>query len=171
MAGQLPPTLGSLLPERGSELTAKQEWWSQGVRFQCQGSGQCCVSRGEYGFVFLTLEDRRRMARHLNISTAQFTRKYCQKLGPAFHLKEDPKDPNCLFLEGKRCGIYSARPVQCRTWPWWPEVMNAKTWKKEVASYCPGVGKGPLISAEEIRRNLVDQKKAEMEISGVLGDL
>lgn len=143
-----------------------KKWWSEGVRFQCQGSGQCCISRGEYGFVFLTLEDRRNMARELGVSLATFTRRYTTKLGPAYHLKEDPARPECMFLEGNRCQVYKARPVQCRTWPFWPEVMGAKAWKKEVAAYCPGVGKGPLRPAADIERQLKEQQAAEDEISG-----
>lgn len=143
-----------------------KKWWSEGVRFQCQGSGGCCISRGEYGFVFLTLDDRRNMAKELKVSLATFTRKYTTRLGPAYHLKEVPSRPECMFLSGTRCDVYHARPVQCRTWPFWPEVMGAKAWKKEVAANCPGVGKGPLRSAEEIQKQMDLQIKAEDEISG-----
>jgi Fe-S-cluster containining protein len=64
-----------------------------------------------------------------------------------------------------RCSVYEGRPDQCRTWPFWPEVMDAKTWKKEVAAFCPGVGKGRLHSAEEIRKNLVLQSKSELNLA------
>ena len=43
----------------------KQPWWKDGLRFQCQQSGKCCVSHGEYGFVYLTLADRQNIARAL----------------------------------------------------------------------------------------------------------
>lgn len=140
------------------------DWWSEGVRFQCQGSGKCCTSHGEYGFVFLSLEDRRRFAKYFKISTTQFTKKYCQKFNGAFHLTEDPKNPDCMFLKNKRCGVYEARPTQCRTWPFWPEVMQAKTWNKEVLSFCPGVGKGPVIKKSEIEKNLKLQSRSEDQI-------
>lgn len=139
----------------------KKEWWSEGLRFQCQGSGKCCTSHGEYGFVFLTKEDRERMAQHLGLTLAAFTRKYCQRSNGFFHLKEDGKNPDCLFLKDKRCSIYEARPVQCRTWPFWPDVMNAKTWKKEVVTFCPGVGKGPVIPEAKIRAALKEQAQSE----------
>lgn len=135
----------------------KTDWWKQGVRFQCQGSGNCCTSRGEYGFVFLTLQDRKNMAKLLKVSTTVFTKKYCDKLNGVFHLKEDKKNPDCLFLKGKRCTVYAARPTQCKTWPFWPEVMNAKTWNKEVVGFCPGIGKGPKISGTQIEKILKEQ--------------
>jgi len=106
------------------------------------------MSRGQYGFVYMTLEDRRRMAKVLKLRTSVFTRTYCDFDGEYWHLK-DP-DKNCQFLDGKRCTVYLGRPAQCRTWPFWPENMNAKTWNKDVAAFCPGVGKGRLYSAKEI---------------------
>jgi len=142
----------------------KKEWWSEGLRFQCQGSGKCCTSHGEYGFVFLTKEDRQRMAKHLDLTLSAFTRKYCEKTNGFFHLKEDGKNPDCHFLKEKRCSIYEARPIQCRTWPFWPDVMNAKTWKKEVVTFCPGVGKGPVIPADKIQQALTEQTDSEHQL-------
>lgn len=139
-----------------------KEWWRQGVRFECTGSGKCCTSHGEFGFVYLNREDRQRYAKFFNLSTAEFTRKYCEKTGGIWHLKEDPKNPDCMFLVGgKRCGTYEARPTQCRTWPFWPEVMNAKSWAKDVKAFCPGVGRGELIPGEKIEAQLREQLKSE----------
>lgn len=147
-----------------SANAGKSSWYHKGVRFQCQGSGNCCVSRGEYGFVFLTLKDRQRLARHLKMSTASFTRKYCDRYYGAWHLKEEVDRPECIFLKGHRCQVYAARPTQCRTWPFWPEVMSAKAWKSEVVAFCPGVGKGPLIPREEIEKRATEQALSEREI-------
>ena len=41
---------------------------------------------------------------------------------------------SCVFLgdDGKLCTIYEARPVQCRTYPFWPKVMNTQqAWDDE----------------------------------------
>lgn len=149
---------------KNNENIKKTEWWAEGVRFQCQGSGNCCISRDEYGFVFLTLSDRKRFAKYFGITIQAFTKKYCTKRAGLFHLTEIKTDPNCMFLKDKKCSVYQARPTQCRTWPFWPEVMNAKTWQKEVSSFCPGIGKGPLISAEKIKASIEEQKKSENEL-------
>lgn len=135
-----------------------------GIRFECQGSGKCCTSHGEYGYVFLTLEDRRRMAKHLHLSTLQFTKTYCDRTQGYFHLKETKQNPDCLFLVKKRCSIYAARPTQCRTWPFWPEVLNPKTWSKEVATFCPGVGRGKKHNPSEIEKNVAEQTKSETQL-------
>ena len=108
----------------------------------------------------MTKEDRIRMAKVLKLSTREFTKKYCEKEEGVFHLIDGPEG-RCQFLEGKRCGIYEGRPTQCRTWPFWPEVMDSKTWNKEVASFCPGVGKGRTWSKEEITEQLKIQEDSE----------
>ncbi len=138
----------------------KAPWWDKGIRFECQGSGKCCVSHEGYGYVYMTTEDRVRMAKTLNLSTDEFTRQYCTQDEGVYHLV-DGAEGRCHFLEGRRCGIYDGRPTQCRTWPFWPEVMGAKTWNKEVAAFCPGVGKGKLWSKKEIREQLAIQSRSE----------
>jgi len=135
-------------------------FWENGVQFQCQGSGNCCVSRGGYGFVYLTKVDRVRMAAHLKLSTRAFTQKYCDQKNEVWKLKDTSND-DCVFLKQKRCSVYEARPTQCRTWPFWPEVMNAKVWREEVATFCPGVGKGKTWSKEEVEIQLADQITSE----------
>lgn len=156
---QKPTSKKSQSPDAGPS-----KWWSEGIRFQCQGSGQCCVSRGEFGFVYLTKDERQKMAAFLDMPTAAFTRKFCKKTDGVWHLK-DGKGPECVFLKGNRCEVYKVRPTQCRTWPFWPEVMGAKQWAKDVESYCPGVGKGRLIKADEIDAALQAQVQWETDLS------
>ena len=73
-------------------------------------------------------------------------------------MKELDKKRNCIFLKKKKCIVYKARPEQCRTWPFWPENMNAKKWKKEIINFCPGIGKGKKYSFQEINK-IVDRDK------------
>jgi Fe-S-cluster containining protein len=141
-------------------MSLEKTWWKDGIRFECQGSGKCCVSHGEYGFVYVTAEDRLKMAKLLKISMQAFTKKYCTETDGFFHLNESG-NPACLFLKDKKCSVYEARPTQCRTWPFWPEVMNAKSWKTDVASFCPGVGKGRVWPAAEIESLLKKQAHSE----------
>ena len=160
------PTKAELLEKavaKPAKATPKPKWWADGVRFECQGSGRCCVSRGEFGFVYMTEEDRERCAKVMGMTTSAFTRRYCGITDGVYHLK-DGKGPECIFLEGNRCTVYEGRPVQCRTWPFWPEVMSAKAWKTEVAAYCPGVGKGRLHTAKEIKAVLDEQKDWETDL-------
>ncbi len=133
-----------------------------GIRFQCQGSGNCCVSHGDYGHVYLTKKDRRLLASHLGIRTSSFTRKFCELNMGVWRLK-DTSDGSCIFLKKRRCGVYAARPTQCRTWPFWPEVLNPKVWSTEVKGFCPGVDKGKVWTRAEINEQLTLQKNSEAE--------
>ncbi len=108
----------------------------------------------------MTIEDRRRMARVLKISTSAFTRRYCRKQFDVWRLK-NAKTAACLFLKNGKCEVYKGRPTQCRTWPFWPENMNAKVWDKEIAAFCPGVGKGRRRSPQEIEKVLKEQGASE----------
>ena len=139
-------------------------FYQNGLRFSCQNSGKCCVSRGQWGYVYLTLQDRRDLARELKMSTAEFTRKYTAKEGGFFYLKENPEGPKCLFLHNNKCGVDGVRPTQCRTWPFWPEVMNPKAWRREVVDFCPGANKGRLYTAPEIKKQILEQKESEQQM-------
>ena len=145
-------------------MNQKDKFYTQGLQFECQGSGKCCTSHGEFGFVFLTPQDRFRFAKFLNIRTSEFTKKYCDRTNGVWHLKEKKDRPDCMFLKQKRCTVYEARPSQCRTWPFWNEVMNAKAWAKDVAGFCPGVGKGKVWSAEEIDSVLAQETASEKQL-------
>lgn len=137
-------------------------FYSAGIRFECTGCGQCCKTRGSYSYIYVTLEERRRLATHLRMKTAAFTRRYCEKTAGLFHLREPAKD--CAFLQGERCSVYEARPGQCRTWPFWPENMSRTVWANEVKRDCPGVGVGRLYSVAEIEAHLADEKRREKQM-------
>lgn len=108
----------------------------------------------------MTLEDRRRMAKVMGLTTREFTKKYCDQEDGIWKLA-NPPEGDCMFLKNKRCSVYQGRPTQCRTWPFWPETMKAKTWSGEVAQFCPGVGKGKVWSREEVESQLKDQRRSE----------
>ena len=103
----------------------RSPWWNQGVRFECQQSGNCCTSRGQYGYVYLTRKDRKNLAEFFKMTTREFTKMYCARTDGYYHLVENGS-PDCIYLSEKKCTVYEARPTQCRTWPFWPENMSAK---------------------------------------------
>lgn len=146
-----------------NNLSPDSQFIANGLRFECQGSGKCCSSRGEYGFVYLTKFDRQRFAKFMKMTTSAFTKKYCAKHNGIWHLRSDNEKPDCQFLQKKQCSVYEARPTQCRTWPFWPEVLNAKSWAKEVTGFCPGVGKGKKWSAEEIKKIAEEDKQNTLQ--------
>jgi Fe-S-cluster containining protein len=143
-------------------MNSGKRFYGEGLRFECQGDGKCCVSRGKYGYVYLSFNDRRRLAAFFGIPTAEFTARYAEREDGLYQLKYEDKD--CPFLRDNRCSVYEARPWQCRTWPFWPENMNRTVWEREVLAYCPGAGKGTLYSADEIEEILTKKR----DVAGVL---
>ena len=138
--------------------------YTKGIRFECQGSSNCCVSRGTYGFVYLSKKDIKRLSIFTNLEIKDFIKLYCDKTAGYIHFKEKMKNGNCQFLLKKRCSVYKARPSQCRTWPFWNENMKTKKWNNEIAKFCPGIGKGRIISNSEIKKNINNDKKNEKDI-------
>ncbi len=48
------------------------------------------------------------------------------------------------------CSVYSARPAQCRSYPFWPSLLHSpESWQQE-AGYCEGIGRGPVVPPESI---------------------
>jgi hypothetical protein len=131
------------------------------VRFQCQRCGRCCHTRGEAGFVVLTDADQRRLARHFEMTLAAFRKAYTDKLGEVVHLKEEAGRTACLLLEKGRCKAYLARPLQCRTWPFWPEHMAPGAFEREVGSFCPGAGKGEAWDPDAVEMIAGVQSRAD----------
>lgn len=140
----------------------RSSWYKNGIRFECQGSGRCCTSRGEYGYVYLSRTDRINMAKALELSLTDFTRTYCTKYDVNLHYLKSKGSNHCVFLENNKCSVYKGRPTQCRTWPFWPENMNAKIWKSEIVNFCPGIDKGNTYSQEQIDSILLEQELNEV---------
>jgi len=130
----------------------ERPWWRGGVRFGCTGCGACCVSHGPYTVVAVSREDRGRLAAHLGLGLQAFTRSHCARVGDGLALRDPPGSGACVFLQREtgRCAVYQARPAQCRTYPFWPELMARRTWTRDVAPFCPGVGQGGVIQGAEI---------------------
>lgn len=137
-------------------------FYARGLRFECTGCGECCRAGQGQAWVYVTLEERRRLAAHLGLATSAFTRRYCEKTHGFFHLRGPAAD--CLFLDGNRCTVYAARPGQCRTFPFWRENMSKRAWQGPVARQCEGVGRGRLWTRAEIEVRLEDERRRDGEI-------
>jgi uncharacterized protein len=92
--------------------------------------------------VWVTVEDMQRMAGVLQMAFDDFTRIYVRQVGERYALVEKT-NYDCVFLTrdaaGKAgCVVYLARPMQCRTWPFWNEnLATAEAWRRALGK-CPG---------------------------------
>lgn len=129
-------------------------WLQKGLRFRCTGCGKCCT--GAPGYVFLTQSDLEQLAAHFHLSPAQFARKYCRFKDGKYALLEDRKTYDCVFLRDNRCIAYEARPIQCRTYPWWVENLRDETTWQQTAQQCEGIDHpdAPLIPASQIEEQV-----------------
>jgi Fe-S-cluster containining protein len=67
-------------------------------------------------------------------------------------LIDKPGSRDCIFLTNNACGVYEARPTQCRTYPWWlSNIRDRQSWD-EAGKVCEGVNhpSAPLVPASEI---------------------
>ena len=54
--------------------------YKDGIKFECQGSSNCCVSRGKsYGYVYLSKKDILRLSKFKNLKFKDFINLYCDK--------------------------------------------------------------------------------------------
>jgi uncharacterized protein len=132
-------------------------WYENGLRFKCTGCGRCCT--GSPGAVWISEEEIQELALSLKLPVAEFEKKYVRLMGDKKALREKkPKngDYDCIFLEGKQCQVYSLRPKQCKTFPWWQENLSSKEEWDEAAKGCEGINheEAPVISLEEIQSQL-----------------
>ena len=64
---------------------------------------------------------------------------------------QEKSNYDCIFWQnGVGCSIYNARPLQCRSYPFWPAIMDSKESWDEEATNCPGMNQGELHSEKVI---------------------
>jgi hypothetical protein len=147
-------------------------WYSAGLRFTCTQCGNCCT--GPPGYVWISNEEIRRLAGHLRISAQEVIEKYCRKVGDKYSLNEvrnSSGEYDCIFLKEEKvadknglvhrkrsCTIYAARPLQCRTWPFWDGNLQSPQRWKHAAARCHGMNFGSRIFSREQIESLRDAK-------------
>ena len=124
------------------------QFYKNGLHFACTNCGKCC--RIADGIVHVSSRDAMRLARFLHITVEDFLQKYTHSEYRHRVINDFPNGDCIFFRDGQGCGVYPARPEQCRTWPFWHEnLVSQETWNHAAAG-CPGMNAGKLYSASEI---------------------
>jgi hypothetical protein len=122
--------------------------------------GECCTARGEYAHVYLNADEQLALAVELGLGLAEFRRRYTfeDEYGWTQLLFESEA---CVFLEPgtKRCTVYGARPTQCRTFPFWRDLVEKGRWTDGARKLCEGIGRGSVQPPE-----VVEARMLEMEL-------
>ncbi len=124
-------------------------WFKDGLQFTCSGCGDCCT--GAPGYVWVNREEIADLAQEVKLSVEEFETRYVRKVGIRKSLIEYGNG-DCVFFDAntRKCTVYHARPMQCRTWPFWQSnVKTPKDWQ-HTCEVCPGSGQGKLHSVEHI---------------------
>jgi Fe-S-cluster containining protein len=151
-----PKTIANRRTGRKGETRVKPAWYADGLRFSCTQCGNCCS--GDPGYVWATREEIAKIAAFLGRPDGWLDPAHLRRVGLRYSLTEKP-DGDCIFLsrEGGKsaCTIYPVRPLQCRTWPFWPENLeSAGAWQK-TGKKCPGLNHGShytFVQIETIRK-------------------
>jgi len=104
--------------------------------FSC--GGRCCT--GESGYIFVNKSEIEEISNFLNMKTKDFVTKYLYREGFKYSIKERKVDDSyeCVFYDAPTngCTVYEARPIQCRTFPFWDYFKNRID---ELQLECPGI--------------------------------
>lgn len=126
-------------------------WYRDGLAFQCTRCGACCT--GAPGYVWVVKEEIERLAEHRGETLEQFSARFVRRVGQRLSLIEKPGG-DCIFWDKQAgCTVYPARPVQCQTWPFWPENIESPEAWDQVTQVCPGSGQGNWFSVEAVKES------------------
>ena len=124
------------------------------LRFECTGCGACCIG-GAGHVVELSPAEPEAIRRYLGLSPRWFRRRYLARDDDGSLGIRLGHDGRCPFLgPDMRCRVYSVRPTQCRTYPWWPELIEHKGDWDEETRRCEGMNRGAVVPLARIERAL-----------------
>lgn len=142
--------------EANEDTTAGDEkWYKDGLKFKCTGCGDCCT--GVPGNVWVDDEEVESIAEFLDKPIGEIRLFHTRQTRARISLIDYPNG-DCTFFDPKTrgCTIYSVRPKQCRTWPFWnSNLATEKDWK-DTQKECPGCGQGDFIAFDEIQKRAAE---------------
>ena len=130
-------------------------FYAEGLKFTCTKCSACC--RHESGFVFLGKKDAASLAKEQKMTYTQFVKTFCRWI-PSENSTErlslkEKANYDCIFWDSG-CKVYNSRPLQCRVFPFWPNIMAERTIWIRTGMDCPGMNQGQTFTKDEIEEFL-----------------
>jgi Fe-S-cluster containining protein len=133
-------------------------WYDDGLRFSCTQCGNCCS--GEPGFTWINEDEITALAVRVGVDRVTFLKRYTKTAWrdgeKRVSLTEKPGGDCVFFQRGSGCSVYTERPKQCRTWPFWRRIVRSKADWDDSAQECPGMNQGQLHDAQAISASAAD---------------
>lgn len=102
--------------------------------------------------MYASENDFKKIAEFLEMDFNAFLKMFTFEHNGKVSLKSRPEGP-CVFYENG-CSVYGVRPTQCRTFPFWQEIMKSRTRWEMQSLMCAGINQGTSRSREEIAATL-----------------
>ncbi|MDR0456093.1 MAG: YkgJ family cysteine cluster protein [Treponema sp.] len=157
-----------------------QPFHAAGLLFSCTRCSSCC--RHESGFVYLSEPDLSRLANEFKMEYTAFIKTWCRWVsfsGDSERLAlKEKSNFDCIFWKDAGdivgCTVYQARPLQCRVFPFWDNVVCSPEAWETAGRACPGINTGELHSREKIENflrlmgeELIIERKVSLSGGGV----
>jgi Fe-S-cluster containining protein len=103
--------------------------------------------------VFLSENDMEKLIAQLKMDRNAFIKKYCRWVtdvnGKEVLSLREKSNKDCILWDSI-CTVYIARPLQCRSFPFWKSIVSSAQAWAVAASGCPGMNHGEMHSQEAI---------------------
>lgn len=100
----------------------------------------------------MTESDLEQAAAYVGLSPEEFEVRHVTRYRHLLRLRKLPRgQDHCRFLTDEGCSIHPVKPTQCRTYPFWPSLVESRArWTIE-SKFCPGINQGPLVQINTAR--------------------
>jgi len=140
-----------------------EKFYANGLHFECTQCGMCCLF--SEGVVYIDEEEEQALAQFLNLSRSEFHQQYVEtEASTGLSILTSTATGACIFFKDNRCEVYPARPLQCRTYPFWPENLRSLYQWKRTRQECPGIGNGKRVPGTEIERMRQQQQAHDVRL-------
>jgi uncharacterized protein len=132
-------------------MAKRLPWYKDGLNFTCTQCGNCCT--GAPGVVWVTDTEVAQIAELRGMTIEEMRQQHTREVEGRTSLTEH-QNGDCTFFDPKtrRCSVYTARPAQCRTWPFWNSNIESREAWETMRQSCPGAGQGQFVPLEQIER-------------------